>query len=83
MDQAARGMYQWSYGDVVINILAYTQGSYPAKDVLTMADAIWKKQAKPQMTLIDMETPSLGGVATNAFDFEIPEDEPEEEEVED
>tara|TARA_B100000902_G_scaffold180813_1_gene173749 strand:+ start:2562 stop:2933 length:372 start_codon:yes stop_codon:yes gene_type:complete len=72
-------MYKWSYGDVVINILAYTQGSYPSKDVMSMADAIWKKQAGPKMTLIPMETPSLGGVATNAFDFDIPEDESEEE----
>lgn len=73
-------MYKWSYGDVIINILAYTQGAYPAKDVMAMADAIWKKQAGPKMALIDMETPSLGGVATAAFDFGY---EDEEEEVED
>ena len=49
-------MYKWSFGDVVINILAYTQGAYPSKDVMSMAEAIWKKQAGPKMTLIDMET---------------------------
>tara|TARA_S200000501_G_scaffold326762_1_gene325547 strand:+ start:12739 stop:12966 length:228 start_codon:yes stop_codon:yes gene_type:complete len=72
-------MYKWSFGDVVINILAYTQGAYPSKDVMSMAEAIWKKQAGPKMTLIDMETPSLGGVATAAFDFLDQEEEPEEE----
>lgn len=72
-------MYKWSYGDVVVNILAYTQGAYSAKDVVAMADAIWKKQAGPKMTLIDMESPSLGGVANAAF-WEIGSEEEEDEE---
>lgn len=49
-------MVEWSYGDFVLHLVAYTQGTYTAKEVEALADAVWKKQCSPKFKLIKMET---------------------------
>lgn len=49
-------MVDWSYGDFVLHLVAYTQGAYTAKEVEALADAVWKKQASPKFHVIQMET---------------------------
>jgi len=49
-------MRDWTYGDFVLHLVAYTQGAYTAKEVEALADAVWKKQASPKFKVIQMET---------------------------
>jgi len=49
-------MQDWTYGDFVLHLVAYTQGAYTAKEIEALADVVWKKQASPKFHVIQMET---------------------------